>query len=51
MLSSLFESMTSLTPLELLQLQGAVINELRSRSIVRTSNARLGDYTEWLPTI
>ena len=40
--------LTSLTALELLQLQGSVITELRQREIVRTSNAPLGDYTEWL---
>ena len=41
-------NLADMTPLELLQLQGAVITELRDRNIVRTSNAPLGDYTEWL---
>lgn len=41
-------NLTELTPLELLQLQSSVITELRERNIVRTSNAPLGDYTEWL---
>ena len=33
---------------ELLQLNGRVIAELRARQVVRTGNAPLGDYAEWL---
>jgi hypothetical protein len=33
---------------ELLQLQGRIVAELRCRTIVRTGNAPLGDYAEWL---
>ena len=37
-----------LTPVELLQTHGAVIDELMRRNIVRTRNNPIGDYTEWL---
>lgn len=37
-----------LSPVELLQLQSAAVEELRDRNIVRTSNNPIGDYTEWL---
>jgi hypothetical protein len=40
--------LTELSPIQLLQLQANVISELKTREIVRTSNAPLGDYTEWL---
>lgn len=33
---------------ELLQLQASITSELMERSIVRTQNNPLGDYTEWL---
>ena len=33
---------------DLLQLHGRVLDELRARSVVRTGNAPLGDYAEWL---
>lgn len=33
---------------ELMQLYGRIIEELRARQIVRTGNAPLGDYAEWL---
>jgi len=33
---------------ELLKLQAAAIEELRSRGIVRTANNPVGDYAEWL---
>ena len=38
----------TLTPKQLLQLTGEVIDELHSRKIVRTGNNPLADYTEWL---
>jgi hypothetical protein len=40
--------LTSLTETELLQTHARVINELRSRGVVRTGNNPIGDYTEWL---
>ena len=40
----------SLSALELLQLQAESVEELRRRNVVRTSNAPLGDYAEWLVT-
>ena len=33
---------------DLLRLQASVIEELKSRNVVRTKNNPLGDYTEWL---
>lgn len=33
---------------ELLELSGACVEELRERGVVRTGNAPLGDYAEWL---
>ena len=41
-------NLDELTPLELLQLQVAANDELRRRKIIRTRNAPLGDYAEWL---
>jgi len=38
----------TLTPKQLLQLTGEVIDELISRGIARTGNNPLADYTEWL---
>ncbi len=40
--------LSELTVKELLQLQAAATNELKSRGVVRTQNNPLGDYTEWL---
>jgi len=39
---------TKLSIHELLNLQSSVLEELRTRKIVRTSNNPIGDYTEWL---
>jgi hypothetical protein len=44
-------NLCDLTPLELLQLQGAVINELRKRSIMRTSRRWVITPSGWLLTI
>ena len=33
---------------DLLRLHGSAIEELRERQVVRTGNAPLGDYAEWL---
>lgn len=41
-------NLETMTTLELLQLQSQSIDELRRREVVRTGNAPLGDYTEWL---
>ena len=41
-------NLSALAVLDLLRLQGSVIDELRRRKIVRTGNAPLGDYAEWL---
>jgi len=41
----------TLTPKQLLQLTGEVIDELRSRGIARSGNNPLADYTEWLVTV
>ena len=38
----------TLTPKQLVQLTGEVIDELISRGIARTGNNPLADYTEWL---
>jgi hypothetical protein len=38
----------SLTIPELLQRYYEILDELRSRDIVRTSNSPIGDYAEWL---
>ena len=38
----------SMTELELLQTNHAVIDELRRRQVVKTNNSPIGDYTEWL---
>jgi hypothetical protein len=40
----------TLSPKQLLQLTGEVIDELTSRDICRTGNNPLSDYTEWLVT-
>jgi len=36
------------TPIELLQMFAAVIDELKNRGLVRTLNNPVADYTEWL---
>lgn len=41
-------SLKELTPQELLQLTGQILDELSARKIVRTSNNPVGGYTEWL---
>jgi len=38
------------TPLELLQMFAGVIDELKTRGLVRTTNNPVADYTEWLVT-
>ena len=40
--------LTTLTPKQLLQLTGEVLDELMVRGISRTGNNPLSDYTEWL---
>jgi len=40
----------SLTTSQLLQYYGQILEELRVRKIVRTSNSPVGDYAEWLIT-
>lgn len=40
--------LSKLEPIDLLRQYTAVIDELKSRGIVRTNNAPLGDFTEWL---
>jgi hypothetical protein len=40
--------LSELEPVELLRQYTAVIDELKNRGIVRTNNAPLGDFTEWL---
>ena len=42
------QQLSELTPVELLRQYTAIIDELKSRGIVRTNNAPLGDFTEWL---
>jgi hypothetical protein len=42
-----FEPKTLTTP-ELLQYYSQILEELRERKIVRTSNSPIGDYAEWL---
>jgi hypothetical protein len=42
-----FES-ESITNQQLLQYYVQIIDELRTRKIVRTSNSPIGDYAEWL---
>jgi hypothetical protein len=37
-----------MTPNDLLQLHGAVLDEMRRREIIRTRNNPTGDYAEWL---
>ena len=41
-------SLKALTPKELLQLTGKILDELSARTIVRTGNNPVGGYTEWL---
>jgi len=41
-------SFEKMSEIELLQIHGAVIDELQRRRIVRTRNNPIGDYTEWL---
>lgn len=38
----------SFTTTELLQYYGQIIDELRTRKVVRTANSPIGDYAEWL---
>lgn len=38
----------NLSNLDLLQLHSSIIEELKRRSVVRTKNNPVGDYTEWL---
>lgn len=40
--------LTQLTPTELLKLQSSIIEELRSRRILRSSNNPVGDWAEYL---
>ena len=40
--------LSELSVKELLQLNSSIIDELKSRKIVRTKNNPVGDYTEWL---
>lgn len=40
--------MSEMTIPELLRVQAAAVEELRSRGVVRTANNPVGDYTEWL---
>jgi hypothetical protein len=40
--------LSELSPLNLLQLTGKILEELQERKIISTSNAPLGDYAEWL---
>ena len=42
------QQLSELTPVELLRQYTAIIDELKNRGIVRTNNAPLGDFTEWL---
>ena len=41
-------NLETMTEIELLQMHGAVIDELNRREVVRTQNNPIGDYTEWL---
>jgi len=41
-------NLSELSEKELLQLDASIIEELRNRQVVRTSNNPLGDYTEWV---
>lgn len=43
-----YKKLPDMTETELLQLQASVIDELKTRGVVRTKNNPLGDYTEWL---
>lgn len=40
--------LSSLTNLELLRTHASIIEELRQRGVVRTTNNPIADYTEWL---
>ena len=40
--------LTTLAEIELLQTHAGVMAELKNRSVVRTPNNPVGDYTEWL---
>ena len=42
------KELRTMTEIELLQTHSAIIAELRHRSVVRTKNNPVGDYTEWL---
>ncbi len=41
-------NLKDLSPIELLNIDAAILAELRARGIIRTDNAPLGDYTEYL---
>lgn len=41
-------NLSEMSPLALLQLHGAIIDELKKREIARTNNSPIGDYVEWL---
>ncbi len=40
--------LTQISVLDLLRLHSSVLDELRTRGIITTANAPLGDYAEWL---
>ena len=42
------KELRTMSEVELLQTQSAVIGELRRRKVVKTKNNPIGDYTEWL---
>ena len=42
------QQLSEQSPIDLLRHYSAIIDELKSRGIVRTNNAPLGDFTEWL---
>ncbi len=41
-------NLNQLNTLELLQLHGCILDELKQRNIIRTYNNPVGDYAEWL---
>jgi len=45
---STLPNLSELEPIDLLRQYTAIIDELKDRGIVRTNNAPLGDFTEWL---
>ncbi len=44
----MISELKNLSEVELLRLHSSIINELKSRNVVRTKNNPVGDYTEWL---